>query len=283
MDIYELINEMVQCRDIPVAVDKLLEFVDAALADENKEEVVGTFYQNVLDETLMDYIESAGDGGYEVYTGDDAAGKYLALTLPPLGTPFRTLQKIKKSAEFTKKYVCAPIGRGITEERVREIMEYMNHEYRFTELVFGGKKAMICLLDYSHTGYDSEFLTMADEDGMSHHMIMFHMNNCTNVNPEAVFFHELGHALHARYTGNLNRIPEDIVGILKDTCMPKISSLKDAEKMEVIADVLGMGLMYESGFEKYDGFPEIQKHDKAFFHDMVVRMFELINEQVLGV
>ena len=59
MDIYELINEMVQCRDIPVAVDKLLEFVDAALADENKEEVVGTFYQNVLDETLMDYIEMA--------------------------------------------------------------------------------------------------------------------------------------------------------------------------------------------------------------------------------
>ena len=90
----------------------------------------------------------------------------------------------------------------------------MNHEYRFTELVFGGKKAMICLLDYSHTGYDSEFLTMADEDGMSHHMIMFHMNNCTNVNPEAVFFHELGHALHARYTGNLNLIPEDIVGCL---------------------------------------------------------------------
>lgn len=282
MDIYELINDIVQCRDIPAAADKLLEFVDASLQDDDKEEIVSTFYQNMLDSSLMDYIECADEGGYEVYTGEDAAGKYLALTLPPLGTPFRTLQKIKKSAEFTKKYVCESIGRGITKERVEEIMEAMNHEYRFTDLVFRGKKAMICLLDYSHTGYDSEFLTMADEDGMSHHMIMFHMNNCITINPEAVFFHELGHALHARYTGGLNKIPEDIVGILKDTCMPKITSLKDPEKIEIIADVLGMGLMYESGFEEYDSFPDIQNHDKSFFHDMVVRMFELINEQELG-
>lgn len=282
MDIYELINEIVLCRDIPVAADKILEFVKVALTDENKEEIVNTFYQNMLDESLIDYIECAGDGGYEVYTGEDAAGKYLAMTLPPLGTPHRTLQKIKKSAEFTKKYVCESIGEGITEKRVREIMDAMDHKYRFTELVFGGKKAMICLLDYSHTGYDSEFLTMADEDGMSHHMVLFHMNENIIIDPEAVFFHELGHALHARYTGSLNRLPEDIIGILEDTCMPQISSLKDSEQMEIIADVLGMGLMYESGFEEYDNFPEIQKNDKSFFHDIVVRMFELINEQVLG-
>jgi len=72
--------------------------------------------------------------------------------------------------------------------------------------------------------------------------------------PEAVFFHELGHALNARFTGSIDNLPASLLKYLSELCLPKMLSLPAYKQIEVFTDVLGMGMMYESPFEEYDPF-----------------------------
>ena len=97
-----------------------------------------------------------------------------------------------------------------------------------------------------------------------------------NFNPVSVLFHELGHALHARFLGSSidQKVPVNILEFLGSICFPTIMSLSISEQNELFADVIMMGLMYKSPFDMYDPYIAIHQSDKECFHNLTIKMLE---------
>ena len=88
------------------------------------------------------------------------------------------------------------------------------------------------------------------------------MKEKNSSNPVAVLFHELGHALHAQYSGDIGKVPSDMINKLYDLCFPAIKQLDDATQCELFADVL-LGLMYQTPYD-YDFYKEIHHITKLY-------------------
>lgn len=272
--IYELMNSVFESEDLLFVADRLVEFTEKALKEKNRDTIVKHFYERLTQHAMYDYIFDETEEDYVVYEKESAVLKFLCLSLPSQKSPVKTLREIQKFAMELKDNFCEPIGDKIKKETIQEIMEYLNSKYEFANKVFRDRRAIMCLLDYSNKKYNSECLVLEKSGIVIQNLFLYHTNKSSNVHPIAVFFHELGHALHARYSGSLSIIPEQIIFFLKNLCMPKIEELSDADKAEVLADIFGIGLMFNSPFDEYDFFKEIHVKDKEMFNRLIVKMME---------
>jgi hypothetical protein len=84
-----------------------------------------------------------------------------------------------------------------------------------------------------------------------------------------VLFHELGHAIHAQCFGDVTKVPDNIIDMLQKKCFPHLKQIEAAEQSEVFADVLSVGLMYQTPYEKYDSAKYIHQDDKMAFKVLV--------------
>ncbi len=277
MSIYELMNGAIYNNDLLEAANKLFDFSEKALLEKNKGTIVKVFYEKLIQYSLGDYIWEPSTDNYKIYSGKSAISKFMYLSMPRKETPVKTLKKIGELSLQIQNDFYSPIGEAIGKNKVQKIMSYLIAKYNFADKVFADKPAIICLLEYSNKNYNSECLVLKTDSSLSQHFFLYHLNHNCNVNPIAVFFHELGHALHARYSGSLDVIPSNIISLLKRTCMPKIEELPDYQKAEILADVFSMGLMFESAYEKYDCFTTIHSDDKKVFKLMVEKILNTMN------
>jgi len=146
-------------------------------------------------------------------------------------------------------------------------MDYLDEKYRFSEKVFSKQKAAFILMPCSHHLYNSECLIAGTGTDAILHLLLYHMRSQERSvpKPEAVFFHELGHVLHARCYSTIEKVPDNIIDLLQQICFPGIKKISTSDQCEVFADVLSVGLMYQTPFEKYDFFSAIHPDDKAAF------------------
>ena len=272
--IYELMNSVFESEDLLLVADRLIEFTEKALKEKNRETIVKHFYERLIQYAMADYIFDETEADYVIYEKKSAVLKFWYLSLPSQKSPVKTLKEIRDIALGVKNNFCEPIGDKIKKETIQEIMGYLDSKYEFANKVFSDQRAIMCILDYSNMKYNSECLVLEKSGIVIQNLFLYHTNKSSDIHPIAVFFHELGHALHARYSGSLNIIPEQIIHFLKELCMPKIEELSDADKAEILADIFGIGLMFNSPFEEYDCFKEIHVEDKEMFNQLIVKMLE---------
>lgn len=282
MNIYDKINSIINCDDLLTWGELLIDFAESALKEKNRGKIVKFFYQQLQYFGLLDYVvDSIIDNNhsqYFIYEGKNAVRKYVVLTIPKQDTPVKTLKSIKTYGNQILLDFKKPVGKGITKEKIEEIMHYLDEKFSFSKKVFANRKAMFILLNYSHREYNSECLIMNYDTEIIQHFFLYSMkpDSEDTLTPEAVFFHELGHALHARYTRNVKIVPEKIILFLKELCMPKIDLLEPEQQREVFADVLSMGIMYDSPFSEYDPFVKIHEADKKVFRILVEKILDSI-------
>jgi hypothetical protein len=278
MDIYEIINEAIHSKDLLYSGKKLVEFSDAAYKAKNGATLVKHFYQRLIEWGLVDYaFDDILEGGRKHYFICDelrANSMFLALSLPLGKTPIKSLNDIRNLGERILEQYMEPIGEGILRASLENILQYLDKEYSFLSKVFFKQKAAFILMPYSHKNYNSECLVIGTGENIVQHFFLYHMREegDTALNPEAVLFHELGHALHARCYENSTQLPENVLDALQEICFPGIKQLSGADQCEVFADILGLGLMYQTPFEKYDLFRQIHPDDKAIFKRIVERL-----------
>ncbi|AAM23938.1 MAG: Uncharacterized protein XD49_1291 [Caldanaerobacter subterraneus] len=282
MNIYDKINAVINCDDLLTWGELLIDFAESALKEKNRAKIVKFFYQQLQYFGLLDYVFDSiinkNDSQYLIYEGIDAVRKYVALTIPKQDTPVKTLKSIKTYGNQILSDFKKPVGKRITKEKIEEIMHYLDEKFSFSKKVFADRKPMFILLNYSHRKYNSECLVMPYGKEIIQHFFLYNMKSNLEDTPapEAVFFHELGHALHARYTENVKVVPEEIILFLKELCMPKIDLLEPEQQREVFADILSIGMMYDNPFSEYDPFVKIREDDKKVFRMLVEKILDSI-------
>lgn len=278
MDIYEIINEAIQSKDLLYSGQKLIEFSDAAYRAQNRANLVKYFYQRLIEWGLVDYVfdDISGNGEKRYFICDElrAKGMFMALSLPSGKTPVKSLDDIRSFGEHILTHYAKPMGEGISRASLESILQFLDERYSFSSKVFAKQKAAFILMPYSHRDYNSECLVIDTGEGVIQHFFLYHMREKgeTAPNPEAVLFHELGHAIHARCYGSITQVPENVLDVLQEICFPGIKQISASDQCEVFADVLSMGLMYQTPFEKYDLFKQIHPDDKAAFKLIVEKL-----------
>jgi hypothetical protein len=202
---------------------------------------------------------------------------FLALRIPNKSTTVKSIFKIKTFGEYIITNYHKPVGKCISETSLENILQYLEKEYLFCSRIFQNKKAAFIRIHYSHKEYNSECLTLINKKGnISNHFFLYHMKKRSTPNPEAVLFHELAHALHVQCFGDVTKVPDYIIDILQDLCFPIIKQMDNNSQSELFADVLSVGLMYQSPYEKFILFKEIHPDVRNIFKMLVEKMIEKI-------
>ena len=278
MDIYEMMHNAIYGTDFFQSAHDMMEFAEYALQEKNRGTLVKHFYQRLREFGLSEcsFVSLLNpEKRYFIYDGKAAISKFMALAIPPQETPVKSLRNIERFAKNLIADYIMPIGSQISPDQVRRIMEYLDEKYDFSKKVFAGRQAVFAILDVSNRNYNSECLILQSDRELIQHFFLYSMNgNDAGITPEAVLFHELGHAIHARYAGTICAVPENVLRFLKELCMPGIMTCSEAEQCEVFADVLSVGLMYESPFAEFDPFEYMHSDDKKAFKQMLEVIFD---------
>lgn len=273
MDIYDKITNVVSSTDLLQCAHLLLDFAESALKEKDRRAIVKYFYeQAVVRETfkLMGVSLNLDNSKYYIYSGNKAVRQYLFLMLPKIDTPVKSLKNIKMFANDLIHNFTAPEGDHIDPNKVTKIMEYLEEKYSFFKKVFVGFAPSILVFDVTSREVDSHCVITGKDSAKAQYFLLYSNREVSkHISPEAVFFHELGHAIHARFTGDLDVIPEPILIFLRDLCFPDILSHPASDLCENFANILSIGLMYESPFAEFDHFDYIHPDDKKMFKALV--------------
>ena len=280
---YEIIPEIWCCDDLIDCAQLLLEFVKAASKETNKALVLRRFYEdlsiNAATPVMGNFIFGKENKKWYVIDGSAAVTSYLHMTIPQKASPVQTLKDIENYAYGLLKNFSnsprEPIGRNTVED----ILRYLDEKYNFSDLVFRVGAAKLIILNVENKDADSAFLVMGNSMITLPVFLLCANHEDCKQNQVEVFFHELGHAIHYAITGKLDILPSAVMNILADTCFPNIESLPVADCQEILADVFGIGLMYNTPYIEYDTAHYMLSEDKVLLACLVSRLLEALKER----
>lgn len=273
MDVYNLLHDLVFCNSLTQCGQILTEFADVVSLEKNKAALVKQLYQQIASFAFSDYIFDDENSNYVVLQEDRALAFYLNLRISPYSSPVKSLKAIRSVGQQLITEFVDPVGKIISKKRIDEIMKYLDDNYTFSQKVFSDRKAAFLILGGSNKEFDSECFVGISENEIIQHLFLYHMKEKDpKTTPEWVLFHELWHALHARYAKSIDTVPDNIVKLLSETFFPNYKDLTTQEQKETLADILGMGLMFKSPFSQFDPFSTIDSDGKEFFNLMVKKI-----------
>jgi hypothetical protein len=254
--------------DLLYSGNQLIEFANAVYKEKNRTTLIKFFYEQLNQWAFSSVFGSLIKGkksNYFICDEKNSVKMFLGLRIPKQTSTVKSINEIRAFGEFILSNFTHPIGECISESSLKEILHYLDEEYKFSTKVFSNKKSCFIRMNNSNKDYNSECLTAKNMDGTDviNHFFLYRMKEKDSISPEAVLFHELGHALHAKCFGGIDKLPNNIIEILQDLCFPEIKTLDSEIQNELFADVLGIGLMYQTPYEKYDVFKDnLSKNQK---------------------
>jgi hypothetical protein len=278
-------NSAIQSTNLLYSGQQLIEFANAAYKEKNRAILIKHFYERLYQWGFSKYI--FGDlfenekRNYFICDEEKAAIMYIALRIPPEKTALKSINEIRTFGEYILSNYTQPVGECISESSLKDILQYLDKYFSFSSKIFTNNKASFIRLPYSHKEYNSECLTTINGKDTAQHFFLYHMKEKgkNGPNPEAVLFHELGHAIHARCFGDVTKVPDNIIDILQNICFSNLKQADAAEQSEVFADVLSVGLMYQTPYEKYDLYKEVHPDDKMAFKKLVETILKNVTTQ----
>jgi len=278
-DAFDIINSIIFCHDLLECGQKIINFSDSVYKMKNRITVINYFYEQLYHWAFGHYLFKNEDiGDYIICDDKYVVNMFLALRIPKKKSTVKTIKEIKSFGEFILSNYKKPVGKCITERSLKDILQYLEKEYLYCTKIFSNNGAYFIRLHNTHKNCNSE-CTIAKKDNKIVNYFLYHMIKKKSITPEAGLFHELGHAIHIKAYGDVNIIPNEIIDILKDIGFPKIKELDINTQSEIFADVLGVGLMYNSPFSIYDVYNEIEMRVKELYNKFALLLFNNIKSE----
>jgi hypothetical protein len=272
-DIHATLRSAIYSNDLLHSGRQLIAFAEAAGNEKHKQRLVNAFYQQLnswVSCVLVNALFDRDKRPYLICEENDSVKLFLALRAPKPTSAAKTLKAIKVFGESIVSDFTTPVGECISESSLKEILTFLDTEHQFSKKVFTGGKSLFIRLANSNTMYNSECLTAIYHGAdITPHFFLYHMNEKNTVTPEAVLFHELGHALHAKLFGGLGQLPQPVIDLLQESCFRELSTLDMHTQNELFADSLAIGLMYQTPYDEYDPYREaVGKGQREFLRKM---------------
>lgn len=281
--ISEIMYSAIISDDLLYSGSQLIEFANAVYKEKNRTMLIKIFYEQLnqwaFSSVFGSLLVEDNKSNYFICDEKNSVKMFLGLRIPKQMSTVKSINEIRAFGEFILSNFARPVGECISESSLKEILHYLDEEYNFSTKVFSNRKSYFIRMNNSNKDYNSECLTAKNIDGTDviNHFFLYHMKEKDSISPEAVLFHELGHAIHAKCFGGIDKLPKNIIEILQNLCFSKIKTLDSEIQNELFADVLGIGLMYQTPYEKYDVFKDnLSKNQKKALKIMVEKIIETI-------
>jgi hypothetical protein len=280
MSAYIIIESLLKNPDLENFGNILIDFANKVYKEKNRTTIVKQFYEQLFSWSINKLhfynFFFVYKRNYLICDESRAAMYYLNLFIPEITSTVKTINEIKIYGESLLSRFIKPVGKCISVNSLENIMQFLDKEYNFSSKVFTKAEAVFLILHNTNKNYNSECLCLNDDKFNRNLFFLYHMKKKKSISPEAVLFHELGHALHTQYSGDVKNVPDNIIDILQDLCFPKIKQSSKEEQSELFADVLSVGLMYQTPYEKMDRYNEIHHSDKKAFKIIVEKIIETL-------
>lgn len=284
MSIYELMNQVIYCNNIEDGMRRLIELTTILEKERYTSKLLDCFYERIREPFLMlcnfGFDLTKKESQYCIESRTVALSLYVVLTIPKRKKPQQTLKELQNYA-YEKLALCKT-GRDnqVTKKVIEDILQYMDEKYQYSEKVFRSSKRKVAflLLDIEHINHTSECVAFKSEEELYFAFFFYMFNKEEQEKRNAVMevFLMLSMALIIKYTKDCNKIPEEILQLHKDTCLPKFEELDIHTQDNNLAELLSSGLMYKSPFQEYDTNDYIDEDIKILCNLVASRMLETL-------
>lgn len=268
---YDTIQKICWNDNLLDCAQDLLKLVKIISTQENKKTVIQHFYERLYQAAGLPALEALYKAKrWYVVDGPMAVVSYLAITMPKMTSPVQTLKRIEEYAKDLLSSFSRSPRKPIENKVVNEILTYLDKQYNFSGLVFGESVVKIIILDAENKLVNASFVLVENATRSAPGFLLYaNHEDCQNMHPAEIFFHELGHAMQTAITGDIDVLPQVIMDLLDDLCFPGIANAPLNDGREVLADAFGIGLMYNTPFINYDNARYMDIKDKKRLAELV--------------
>lgn len=264
------------CRDnvVDQAVD-IITFAQARPSGTTDRTRLKHFYEQMTTISVMPCLCCPSDNLYSIINSREAVAWYFVQLGPKAWTPRKTMNALSEFAKQVLSEFSESNGNIITVSRLESALRYTEGRYHFFQKVFAEKRPVFAIINNTNKTNNAHCY-IGDSPRTSQTSIFLYA--ATGISPEAVLFHELGHCLHLCLTGNPNEIPDGTLDYLAHYGFKSLATATTDEQREVLADVLSIGMMYDSPYADDDPFTLIADEDKKAYHELVKYLLNRIPE-----
>ena len=255
----EIINEIVCSSDLIEMAEHLNKFINLSPSKKDINKLNVEINRALFPETLSGIFDGSSKA-YIIYERCSTASFLNSLWIRRKSA-IQNIKELETIITIIQQNYTKSQGARISEDSVKQIMNYVNIEYNFYDIL-KGEALHILLFENSHLTVNSECVPKIMDNGdVNCALFIYHLKDECHCSPEHVFLHELGHVLQIKITGDSRKVPPSFLPFAKEA-FPDIA--KEIEP-EVFADCFAMAVMYNSQFSVYDPFDLIAPTHKMLF------------------
>ena len=167
-------------------------------------------------------------------------------------------------------------GQLLCWDETKKLFDYMSHTFDYFERVFPDSNPYILFFDNQATSFVSEYISFTGKEnapplfvipGVSKGLCDYHTYSV-----EAVIFHAFAKALVMQFFNPKTFIPSFVLDRFMDMEIYEIHDYKPRQQLDIVADALCMGFMYDSPYHYADPFIHVPAFRKQQYRDLVELM-----------
>ena len=260
-DIYDIGKDMSRLRNENIPADK-------------KEEIALSFI-NKLDLSVQEIFDLNKRHVY-VARSIDAIHLFLWSHLPDHPDIDRLPDLISELGAYITLLFRKTPGQLLCWDKTKELFDYMSHTFDYFERVFPDSDPYILFFANQATSFVSEYISFTGKKnapplfvipGVSRGPCDYHTYSV-----EAVIFHAFAKALVTRFFNPKTFIPSFVLDKFMDMEIYEIHDYKPRQQLDIVADALCMGFMYDSPYHYADPFIHVPAFRKQQYRDLVELM-----------
>jgi len=128
MNTYEKMNAAACCQNLMEFGDKLIDFAESVLQEKHSAKFLNLFYRLLTENNIVDYMfhgfTNKNFESFYICEEKSAVGKLINFITPDMENPIETLHRLIVFGQHIKDIYTQPVGKLITKEKVKEIINY---------------------------------------------------------------------------------------------------------------------------------------------------------------
>lgn len=255
MTIYEIMNSVVHCDDIEISMNYLLELINIIDKERYSSKLLDDFYERIWSPLVRVKIDPTEINGkkYCIETGNIALSLFIAFTIPRKKRPKQTLKELQEYAYNNLDIFSREENSSSSEKKINEVMTYLDARYDFSDRVLQNTqyKSAFLLLDINSKKNISEYLAQYWTGELNFQFFLYNLDK-KKTNLVAEVFYVLALAIIMRYKTKNGKMSDEFIDMFNNVYKPSLRTLAENEQTNIMAELIAVGLMYDSPFQEYD-------------------------------